>query len=69
MEKAGAAISYLIGVLLMTYFFFVLKNKFAEDPQFSVFGLKGKAVLKIAAMGIAIFVLLTVAVLAGWIRH
>jgi len=63
--KLAGVINCLIGAGLMASGFFLLKKKHAEQPGMKIYGLSFKAVSIIFYVGMVIFALLIIAVLAG----
>jgi hypothetical protein len=61
--------TYLIGVVILISAFFVLKRKYTEDPHFKVYGLSSRNFNILIGIGILIFLLLIISILAGWQKY
>ncbi|MGG9963563.1 hypothetical protein [Ferruginibacter sp. SUN106] len=64
-HKAAAMLNYTIAIVLLTWAFFALKKKIAEQPDKKLNGFSWKTLRIFIYAGIASFVLLMIAVLAG----
>jgi heme/copper-type cytochrome/quinol oxidase subunit 2 len=62
-DKAAGIISYLISIGLMVYFLISFKRKNAGQPGVKIYGVPIKAIITLTYIGIAIFLILAVAVL------
>jgi hypothetical protein len=65
-ERSAAVMSHLIGIGLMIAAMMVFKRKAAGQPGMKIYGLSMKTIYTICYTCIAFFVVLIIAVLAGW---
>ena len=65
-DQLPGIINYLIGIGLLTFALFVIKRKNAAQPHLKVYGLPLQTIIILIYIGIAINVLLMIALLTGW---
>ena len=68
-EKLAGVMSYLIGIGLMIAAMIAFKRKAAGQPDMKLYGFSMRTIYTICYVTIGIFVVLIIAVLAGWEKY
>lgn len=68
-DKLPEIINYIIGAGLLAVLLFVLKKKSVEQPLMKVSGLSIQTIITLIYVAIAIYLILIVAILMGWITN
>lgn len=67
-DKLAGVSNYLIGIVLMTFILVMLKKKHTEQPGLKFIGLSYKVISILIYVGIAIDLILIIAILTGLIN-